>query len=67
MVYTNVLEGNFHCVHDKVIPNFMKLMNPPSITKYKHLDSLLEDEEKSEVKNTSAIRKNQPIIKDTDG
>ena len=42
-------------------------MNSPSITKYKGLASLLEDEERAEAKNTPATRKKQLIIKDTDG
>ena len=63
---TNLLEGMSHYFHDKVIPNLMKLMNLPSITKHKYLASMLEDEGRAEAKNTPATRKNQLIIKETD-
>ena len=64
---TNLLEGMSHYFHDKVIPNLMKLMNSPIITKNKYLASLLEYEERAEDKNTPATRKNQFIVKYNDG
>ena len=54
MGYTNLLEGMFHYFHDNVIPNLLKRMNSPSITNHKDLALLLEDEERSEAKNTPA-------------
>ena len=51
------MQGMFHYFHDKVIPNLLTLMNSPSITKYKGLASLLEDEEISEAKNIPATSK----------
>ena len=56
-----------HYFHNKVIINLLKLMNSPSLTKHKDIASLLEDEEKSESKNTHATRKKQLVIKDTGG
>ena len=44
MGYPNFLEVMFHCFHDKVISNLLKLMNSPSITKYNYIASLIEDE-----------------------
>ena len=67
MVYTNFLEGMFQYFRDKVIPNLLKLMNSPITTNKKNNDSLLEDKERAEAKHTPDTRKNQLIIKDTDG
>ena len=65
--YPNFLEGMFHCFRNNIIPNLLKLMNSPSLTKNKDIASLLEDEEMSEAKNTLATREKQVIIKETDG
>ena len=47
----------FHYFRDKVITNILKLVNLPSLTKHKYLDSLLGDEEISEAKNIPATSK----------
>ena len=57
----------FQYFRDKVIPNLLKLMNSHITTNKKNLDSLLEDKERAEAKNTLATWKNQLIIKETDG
>ena len=41
---TNFLGSMFHYFHDRIIPNLMKLVNSPSLSKYKDLPSLIEDE-----------------------
>ena len=42
-------------------------MKSTILTKHKDIASLIEDGERAEAKNTPATRKNQLIIKDTDG
>ena len=42
MGYPNFLEVMFHYFRDKFIPNLLKLMNSPSLTKNKDIASLLE-------------------------
>ena len=57
----------FHYFNNKVIPNLLKLMNSPILTRQKDLSSLLEDEERDVAKNTPDNRKNHLIVKDTNG
>ena len=57
MVDPKFLKEMFHYFYDKVIPNLMKLINSPSLTKHNDLASLLDYEEISEAKITPATRK----------
>ena len=53
----------FHYFHDKVIPNLLKLVKLPSLTKNNIFYSLLEDEERDEAKNTPDTTKNSLLSK----
>ena len=44
MGYPNLLDWMSHYFHDKVIPNLLKLVNSPSLTKHKDIASLIKDE-----------------------
>ena len=57
-----LLEGMFHYFHDNVIPNNLKLVNSPILTKHKDPALLLGYEERAEAKYTPATSKNQLII-----